>query len=205
QNFIVDTPRTEPFRQRVHRLQNPSLFRGDRHNVYLRMGNTEVAPEAVGFPKDHILHTRFESFVNPVDALKPNELYLAAAILKVAYKSLLISGTDKFFTDHSSSKLNIGHLLFDFADAVKSGSIFIAKRVMLNQVSISEDVQFFIEQSRTLRTYSFQILDRCVKKSRHSASGQYSKFHYAGIQKDENVLFLKSLSVTIAFQKRFRC
>jgi hypothetical protein len=61
--------------------------------------------------------------------------------------------------------LHKGHAFVYLIDFVKPGAVFVAERVMLNQVSIGKNGEFGMKQVSPLRSYALQKFNFGIKKT----------------------------------------
>jgi hypothetical protein len=54
--------------------------------------------------------------------------------------------------------LHIGVFFGNFANVIKPAAVFVAKRIMLQQVRVSKHLDFGVQQSGTLWSYPFEEL-----------------------------------------------
>ena len=73
---------------------------------------------------------------------------------KLSNQPLLKPAPNDFHPGDLSYHLDIWHLFSNLFNAVEFRAVFIAKRIMLKKIAKSENLQFFLQKSRTLGTNS---------------------------------------------------
>ncbi|MNV86482.1 hypothetical protein D3C71_1805210 [compost metagenome] len=108
------------------------------------MGDTKRTVKGCWLTKNNIDFTARNVFVNPFQALKPNQLDRSGLISKSGNNSFLILFPNLFLSCNPSKNLYIGKLSIELINFIEPCSVNIAKRKIIEQVIIGIDAQLFL-------------------------------------------------------------
>ena len=92
------------------------------------------------------------------DSLKPNQVNNTSTVRKMSHQTSLTSLAYRFKAQYLTFQLNIRHIAIYFMDVIKTASIYIFIREIVQQVTQGKDIQFLVQYGCPLRTNTLQIL-----------------------------------------------
>jgi hypothetical protein len=142
------------------------------------VGQVEAPVEQAGLAEHHVLGPAHEFFLNPGNALKPDEFHFARVVAQVGHEPFPPRGTDGFDVADDALDLDVGQLGADVGDAVKAGAVFVAEGVVLDQIAEGEDAELLVEQGSPGGAHPFEKFDLRLEVRAHRArSGFGCPFH----------------------------
>ena len=125
------------------------------------MGDLRGAHEEVKLAEEQVLMACMEDLLYKTYSLKPNQFYHTRFILQLSYQPFRSSFTDHFEAEQNARYISILIVVIERCNTVHLCFIYMAKRIMMQQVIESMNVQFLSQQLSSLRRYACEVLNGC--------------------------------------------
>ena len=114
--------------------------------VQIWMGDVDAVVEDGGFAEYDIFRTYLISLFRILAPLEPYEVCDARAVAEVSHDAFLSRPHRKCLeTEDMTNNLHEGHIARQFVDGIDLGAVYIFIRIVLEQVAISVDTEFFTQ------------------------------------------------------------
>ena len=114
--------------------------------VQIWMGDVDAVVEDGGFAEYDIFRTYLISLFRILAPLEPYEVCDARAVAEVSHDAFLSRPHRKCLeTEDMTNDLHEGHIARQFVDGIDLGTIYIFIRIVLEQVAIGVDAEFFAQ------------------------------------------------------------
>ena len=123
------------------------------------MSHVDAVVENGRLTENDIFDTYLVRLFGIFPSLKPHEVHDTCAIAEMGYHTLFArSHLKRFETENLAHDLNEGHVACQFVDGINLRTVNIFVGVVVKQVTISEDPEFFTQNLLATWSYAWQIL-----------------------------------------------
>ena len=147
------------FSRIIIRLKSHSRKRQFGCRINIRMSNVNTSVKHGRLTEDNVFSIRLILAHHKLQSLKPYQINDSCSVREMTNQTSLASFPDCFKTKNFTAKLDIRHVPVYLMDVIKTATVNIFIREIIQQILKGTNIQFLRQDIRSLRAYSLQILD----------------------------------------------